>query len=311
MADVTDRSFGDGLLARVLRSAGKWSLFAIITCACWHGAAQLQELQPAVASDARRSDYRLLRQRDPTVFLNLVEQLTPVDRSDADGLTLLHVAAIDGNVAAAERLLARGADVNRRHGILGPPLAQALMMGDVELARLLIRHGADPSAVGDSWDITPLQAALNSGRADGVRLLLSMGVDPMPAGVWNNPLNGLTADEEIDTVCLLLRAGVDPNRAGGNGELPLVTAAAFGTPSAVATFIAGGADPALRDAKGQTALTIARGRPEVLAVLRRASDDIPPAACPDVAAASQQADVFETEDQELVLSNIMASERHK
>ena len=56
----------------------------------------------------------------------------------------LYFAAIGGRRAAAELLLAAGADVNAR-AEAASPIHGAVMGGSAELVRLLLQHGADPS----------------------------------------------------------------------------------------------------------------------------------------------------------------------
>src|SRR6266550_3999730 len=56
----------------------------------------------------------------------------------------LYFAAIGGSRAAAELLLAAGAEVNAR-AEAASPIHGAVMGGSAEMVRLLLQHGADPS----------------------------------------------------------------------------------------------------------------------------------------------------------------------
>jgi ankyrin repeat protein len=60
-------------------------------------------------------------------------------------LPALYFAAIGGNVAVAQGLLAAGADVNAR-AESAAPIHGAVMGGSAEMVRLLLDRGADPSA---------------------------------------------------------------------------------------------------------------------------------------------------------------------
>jgi len=59
-------------------------------------------------------------------------------------LPALYFAAIGGNVTAAERVLAAGADVNA-NAEAAAPIHGAVMGGSPEMVKLLLDHGADPS----------------------------------------------------------------------------------------------------------------------------------------------------------------------
>jgi len=68
-------------------------------------------------------------------------------RADARGvhdLPALYFAAIGGNLAVAESLLAAGADVNAR-AESAAPIHGAVMGGSSEMIKLLLDRGADPS----------------------------------------------------------------------------------------------------------------------------------------------------------------------
>jgi ankyrin repeat protein len=60
-------------------------------------------------------------------------------------LPALYFAAIGGDIAVAELLLAAGADVNAR-AQAAAPIHGAVMGGSTDTLRLLLRHGADASA---------------------------------------------------------------------------------------------------------------------------------------------------------------------
>lgn len=88
------------------------------------------------------------------------------------------VAAIDGNnFRAMERLLRRGADVDKRieQGIT--PLMITTLKNAVASAKILLRHGAAIDAPNDAG-MTPLAMAVALGRLEFIDLLIDAGADP-------------------------------------------------------------------------------------------------------------------------------------
>jgi ankyrin repeat protein len=212
--------------------------------------------------------------RDTGAFLRAVERLNrgDVDRPDIDGVTPLLVAVGRLDRGAVEDLLARGADVNRVHPVYGSPLMRAFKSGggwdDAPLPALLLRHGADPSAM-TPHGYTPLVAAAHAGSREGTRMLLDRGIAPNPPGVSTNPLVAPAADGDVELLRLLLDYGVDPNVTGRDGELPAVAAAATrGSPDCLRALLSAGADPDRRDRKGRNAWTFAERNADVAAALR-------------------------------------------
>ena len=101
----------------------------------------------------------------------------------------------------------------------GPPLQVAAMMGEIDMAKLLIRYGADVNASYGGWAIltSTLRSKENIYRYDDpniVSLLLNAGASPNPAGVCKTPLQlAVNEDHQIEAVKLLLAAGAEVNAA--------------------------------------------------------------------------------------------------
>lgn len=83
------------------------------------------------------------RSGDPQV-LDWVDQGVPIDLTDADGNTLLMLAAYHGHDQLVAGLAARGADVDRRNDRGQSPLAGAVFKADPDVVRALLAAGADP-----------------------------------------------------------------------------------------------------------------------------------------------------------------------
>jgi cytohesin len=111
----------------------------------------------------------------------LISAGTDVNARDKNGSTALCLAIRRGHADVVEALISSGADVNaenRGSDILGQaPLHTAARLDDLEIARILIAHGAD---IG-TWDPshgTALHIAAYSGSTSVVEMLLSHGADP-------------------------------------------------------------------------------------------------------------------------------------
>ncbi|CAK1550600.1 unnamed protein product [Leptosia nina] len=130
-------------------------------------------------------------------------------KKNMKGETQLHVASISGNKLLVERLLAQGHPVNIRDNAGWLPLHEACIHGHVEVANLLINHGANVNDRGGANcdGITPLYDAASNGHLEVVQLLLEKGAIPTlktdfgetPSQVLQKWRTGtiLTKDEEI------------------------------------------------------------------------------------------------------------------
>lgn len=83
------------------------------------------------------------RDGDTERLIAYVEAGVPTDLTDAQGNTLLMLAAYHGHVSTVEALVARGADVNRVNDRGQSPLAGAVFKGDDDVVAALLNAGAD------------------------------------------------------------------------------------------------------------------------------------------------------------------------
>jgi ankyrin repeat protein len=98
------------------------------------------------------------------------------ESKDAEGRTMLHVAAAAGQKAVAEFLLAEKAKVNATDTTGATPLHLAVVTDRTEVADLLIHNGADVKSK-DSAGSTPLHAAAAAGQRTMIELLLASKAD--------------------------------------------------------------------------------------------------------------------------------------
>jgi hypothetical protein len=106
---------------------------------------------------------------------------SPVDSPGRDEMSLLHSAAFYGDLEMVQVLLDYGVDVNVQNVISSTPLDFALRrFGSASLpgVRLLLDRGADPNVRAQDPDksrLTPLHRALQEGWIDIARLLVEHG----------------------------------------------------------------------------------------------------------------------------------------
>lgn len=95
-----------------------------------------------------------------------------------DGWTPLHLAAFFGHRAAAERLIAAGADLNAvsRNALRNTPLHAAVAGGHVDVSLMLIEAAADVN-VADAGGHTPFHIAAEAGYVPVARALFARGAD--------------------------------------------------------------------------------------------------------------------------------------
>ena len=86
-------------------------------------------------------------------------------------------AASTGNVAAVEEYLAKGADINAQDGVYGvTPLSWAALLGQTQMAELLIQRGANVNSKNRDG-ATPLHVAAFLGQDEVAKLLVQKGAN--------------------------------------------------------------------------------------------------------------------------------------
>jgi ankyrin repeat protein len=178
-------------------------------------------------------------------------------------------------------LLARGQDPNVC--LLGfSPLSLATANGDLEEMRILLDAGADADRPRDASGGTPLLNALGDGHYDAARLLIARGADVRV--VADGGVTALYAlanayelpepsSAQVDMAQTLIdRGAAVDTQVGQPRTTPLMMASIRGRTGLVRFLLAHGADPTLRDYKGQTALAFAtkKGHAAVAEVLAAA-----------------------------------------
>ena len=164
-----------------------------------------------------------IKRDDPATITALLSRGFDPNTRDPDGLPGLYLAVREPSLKAAEALIAwPKSNVEVRTVQDESPLMMAALKGHLEIARKLIARDADVNKTG--W--APLHYAATNGHVPVIRLLLDH------------------------------HAYIDAESP--NGTTPLMMAAHYGSPEAVKLLLEAGADSALKNKLGLTALDFAQ-----------------------------------------------------
>lgn len=106
-----------------------------------------------------------------------------INEQDGVGETALHYCAIEGSTEAVTWLISKGASVNTRTHSNSTPMIHAAQLGQLEVCKVLLKAGADLTAMDEIESNTPLHAAARHGYVEICQLLLE-------AGAMANSING-------------------------------------------------------------------------------------------------------------------------
>jgi uncharacterized protein len=233
----------------------------------------------------------------------LVEAGAPIDDPAADGSTPLLVATASNQESAARWLLDHGANPNLAneigyaplHAVVWKPSAKEGVIppnGSVALVKALLAHGAsvsarlakDPPALPGSYRFetglaggTPFWLAARAANPDVMRMLAANGSDietgnkegttplMVAAGVGQPQGPGSVPERMLlSAVEAAIALGANVNATNGSGQTAMHGAAGLGFNSIVKLLAEHGADPAIKDRRGQTPLDVAMRRKDAL-----------------------------------------------
>jgi ankyrin repeat protein len=166
-------------------------------------------------------------------------------------------AALERDSASqVQALLQRGFDPNSVSPDGQNALVLSLRKSSLAVAQALIAHPATKVEVRTAKDESPLMLAALKGNLVICRQLIARNADVNKPG-WT-PLHYAATSGNAAVVQLLLDHYAYIDAASPNGSTPLMMAAMYGSEDAVKTLLDAGADPALKNALGLTALDFAR-----------------------------------------------------
>lgn len=198
-------------------------------------------VRPSTVPDPKASKMiELIRGGESLAVQQLLQDSPNVlKRKGPGGWTPLMAAVVYGDVETIQKLIRAGADVNSRTDEGSTALHWAV--DDIEKVRLLVGAGADVNAVADSGRTPLLSACGRRGTLHVVRLLLEHGADPSAtAPGYRGPVTPLRLTSELgetETVKLLLKHGAN---AEGSGPLPYFSAIACDCAQCAEALTAGG-----------------------------------------------------------------------
>ena len=214
---------------------------------------------------------------DPGAVLSLLEQQTDVNAAEADGMTALHWAAYEDRAEIVHMLLEADANPNAtsRRGIT--PLSLGAENGNVAIVEGLLKAGADPNAAASGQ--TALHVAAHTGNVEVAKVLVAHGatVDAEEAWFSETPLMLAAAGHHPAMVEFLAEVGANvnavavvsqitiapgfPNQSFAQvprgGLTPLMFAAREGCRECVQVLVEAGADVNYEDPAWATSLNLA------------------------------------------------------
>ena len=218
---------------------------------------------------------------------------------DAQGLRPIHRAALNGHIEVVEHLVHYGENIdvfsNGDNGnSRATPLQIASVMGQLQMARWLVQHGANDqskaidnnltaqeiAAAGrhenvaqylaqirpgptDHWFTQVLQSAITDQDAQRARLAINSGAHMVDTNVARMPLFLAIVKQETQITPLdqiaeaLVKAGVPIHSTDAEGNTPLLLAATRQNARIARMLLERGADVNAQNAAGETVLTIA------------------------------------------------------
>jgi ankyrin repeat protein len=179
-----------------------------------------------------------------------------IELKDESGCTPLSIACLRNQVAVANFLIDKGANVNARNNWGQTPLhnANGVFGQDFDLIKRLIAKGADVNAQGNRGD-TPLEWAAARGNVKVAKLLIESGADLNAHDKnFGTILHNTIGQGGREMAKLLIESGAKLNQKDPSGYTEIHLAAIHGDADLVRPLLKHGADVNAVDGHGRTAL---------------------------------------------------------
>ena len=197
---------------------------------------------------------------DKDLALNLIHSGHSVNGNSKDDYSPLHIAVIKNDKEICNALLAAKANVNAIDKFGATPLIRACFKASLEIVELLISAGADATLTKPS-SVSALHIAAQWSSLEIFKYLIQVpGIDTRAGDMFQRTVLNYAMDSKVDSfrsieikALLLIHSGVDINAQNYIGETVLDCVGNL-PEKRYDFFFQYGADPAIRDKKGDNFL---------------------------------------------------------
>lgn len=204
------------------------------------------------------------KEGNDTMIVALIEAGADYDASDNVGRTPLMHAGTSKKPKATRALIDAGADVNKQDTFIGGPLAWTSGFGQAESVQDLVDAGAQVETVGAATGYTPLIWASGFGDPESVSILVEAGanIEAQDTIDGGTPLIHAARTGSVIGMQSLLESGASVESKDRNGKSALLAASGHsgGTTDKIILLLDAGADLSVTDNAGRGPLDLAQAR---------------------------------------------------
>lgn len=199
-------------------------------------------LMSCLALEGSDDLFDAVRQSDHQRITDLISQQADINAAMPDGMTALHIAALEDDLKATQLLLNANANASATNNYGVTPLWLACRNGNAEMVEALVDAGADPNTQQHGRQ-TVLMMAARAGSLKAVQILAKRGADVnAKESRGQTALMWAAAEGHAEVVKWLIESGADFQTPLQSGFTPLFFAIREGHSAAVRALIEAGAD---------------------------------------------------------------------